>query len=395
MKNFKTFDEFKEYASNHNIFGIDSEHMLNTKELVKRFRANGVDMNRHWALRSFDWKCPCCNRSKSQIVRLNKHGDLICHLHEHHDHTPDIANDLFTNASINRPEVVADKVSDQFVRKISNAFESYSPTVVCPDCNSADTYAKQVASTHKWFSFSPKDIELMIEVNDNREHSINIKKAIEIWNKKQETFYRRLDLIKEFVQIAANKNDWYEPNKRPNKDFTEFQDIPLAKLTWLFKTKKYSKRIIKNCNNWRIKPKHKSDEVPTNQEIEFAINTSNYHYHIIPDDWRCSICDRFKRATFQKSKSQNQWGMRREEIIFYDGEKASICNECLQTIKDVKNELNGTRNAAPKIITIDEVKSFILPKANNKHVINNDVLDKLLDTLQSRLINEEDENFDD
>lgn len=396
LKKFEEFDEFIEYVSDHNIIGFDSEYTLNTRGLVQQFRAKGVHMNIHWALRSFDWKCPSCNRSKSEIVRPNKHGDLSCQLHEHHDHTPDIAKELFTDASINKVFVVADKTSERFVAKISNAFESYSPTVVCPDCNSADTYAKKAASTHKWFSFSPKDIEEMIEVSANREHTVNIDKATEIWNMKRETFYRRIELIKEFIQIAANKGDWYEPSKRSYKDFKELQDIPLVMRSWLYTRKDYSEKTIKNGSKWRINPQNKFYDAPTDQEIAFATKTSNYDYeNNIPDNWHCSICERSKRETFQKSKKQNQWVTRCEEVTFNDGEKTSICTECLLTIRAVKNELFGNTRAAPKMITVHEAKSFILPKANNKHTINNDVLDKLIDTFKTRLVDEEDDSFDD
>jgi len=390
MKNFKNLDEFLEYVSKHNLDGIDSEHTLNTKKLVKQFGANGVDMNSNWALRSFDWQCPCCNRSKSQIIRLNRHGDLICHLHEHHDHTPDIAKELFTDAGTSKTKVVADKASERFVKKISNAFESYSPTVICPDCNSADTNAKKAAQTHKWFSFSPMDIETMIEVRDNREHTVKIEKAIEIWNRKREIFDRRIELIKEFIKIAANKNDWYEQNKQSYlKDFREFHEIPLEMRSWLYTTKDYSKKTIKNRSEWRIKPKNKFYNTPVGQEIEFAINTSQYPYHTIPDNWRCSICDRSKHEAFQKSKAQNQWGMRREVVTFYDGKRASICNECLATIRAVKNEICGNTTAAPTMINIDEAKSFILAKPHNNHAINNDILNGLLDIFKGRLTDNE------
>jgi rubredoxin len=393
MEKFQTFEEFLDYVNKRNFYNFDSEHTLNTRELIKQFGAKGVHMNRHWAQRGFNWSCPSCNRTKSEIVRLNKHGDLSCQLHEHHDHTPDIAKELFTHASVNKRFVIADLASEQFVRKISEAFESYSPTVVCTDCNNADTIAKKAADVHKWFSFSPKDIEEMITVSANREHIVNNDKAIEIWNRKQKTFYLRIELIKEFIHIAANKDDWYEPSKRSYRDYTEFRDIPSEMRSWLYTSKDYSEKSIKDRREWRLRPKNKFYNAPTDQEIEFAINTSNYSYDKIPDDWHCSICDRSKRETFQKSKKQNIWGMRREEVTFYNQEKASICNECLITIRGIKKELNGTTNAAPKIITIEEAKSFILPKANNRHAIDNDVLDILLDTIKPRLTDEEDDFF--
>lgn len=393
MKEFETFEEFLEYTSKHNFIGFDSEFTFNTRELVKRFGAKGVHMNKHWALRNFDWQCPCCNRSKSEIVRVNRHGDLSCQLVEHHDHTPDIAKQLFIDVSSSKTIVVADKISKLFVKKISTAFESYPRTVVCVDCNNADTKAKKAANAHGWFSFSPQDIEAMIEVSENCEHTVNIQKAIEIWNLKQDTFYRRINLINEFIQIAANKDDWYEPGKIFYKDFSDVIKIPFKIRSWLYTTKKYSENSINNRNEWRTKPKKKISKVPNKQEIEFAKNTSNYPYNSILDDWNCPICDRSLHEAFQLSNSK-KWGTKLHSATFYDGYETSICNECMETLRAVKNELYGNRRSAPSMITIVEAKSFILSEAYNSHSINNQALDELLDRFESRLINEEDESFD-
>lgn len=393
MKDFETKEEFLEYASKRNFIGFDSEFTLNTRELVKRFGAKGVHMNRHWALRNFNWQCPCCKRSKSEIVRVNRHGDLSCQLVEHHDHTPDIAKQLFRDASSSKPIVVADQISKLFVTKISTAFESYPRTVVCVDCNNADTKAKKAANAHMWFSFSPKDIEAMIDVSENCEHTVNIEKAIEIWNVKKDTFYRRIDLINEFIQVAANKDDWYEPGKISYKDFSDIIYIPLKIRSWLYTRKNYSENSINNNNEWRTKPKKKITIVPSKQMIEFAKKTSSYPYHSISDDWYCPICDRSLDEAFQLSNNK-KWGTKLHSATFYDGYETSICNECMETIRAVKNELCGNRRSAPSMITMDEAKSFILSEAHNNHSINNQALDELLDRFESRLF-EEDENFDD
>lgn len=326
-------------------------------------------------------------------MRVNKHGDLSCQLVEHHDHTPDIAKQLFRDVSSSKTVVVADEESKRFVAKISTAFESYPPTVVCVDCNNADTKAKKAANTHMWFSFSPKDIEEIIEVSENCEHTVNIQKAIEIWNVKKDTFYRRIDLINEFVQVAANKDDWYEPRKMFYKDFIDVIDVPYKIRDWLYTTKKYSEKSTNNRNEWRTKPKKRIAIVPSKQMIEFAKKTSSYPYYSISDDWHCPICDRSLDEAFQLSNNK-KWGTKLHSATFYDGYETSICNECMETIKAVKNELYGNRRSAPSMITIAEAKSFILSEAYNSHSINNQALNELLERFESRLFNEEDESFD-
>ena len=57
--------------------------------LSERIRArHGVtdfEMNSNWVGSSQDWICPCCGRSKFQVSRVGKKGQILAKLVVHHD----------------------------------------------------------------------------------------------------------------------------------------------------------------------------------------------------------------------------------------------------------------------------------------------------------------------
>ena len=75
-----TLDEFRNSLSERDLKGLDSEFTYSTRKLVTLFNADGAHLNRWWVLTPVEWSCPCCRRSKSQIVRLNKNDNLFCDL---------------------------------------------------------------------------------------------------------------------------------------------------------------------------------------------------------------------------------------------------------------------------------------------------------------------------
>ncbi|MDC5277758.1 hypothetical protein OHW85_19690, partial [Acinetobacter baumannii] len=102
-----TFEEFKSSLTERDLDGIDSEHTYSTLALVKSFNASGSHMNRWWVMTPMNWLCPCCKRTKAEIVRLNKNNYLTCQLHEHHDHMKDVVKGLFEKYSIQKDHIVA------------------------------------------------------------------------------------------------------------------------------------------------------------------------------------------------------------------------------------------------------------------------------------------------
>ncbi len=58
----------------------DGVWTVQTRSFVSRFKAIGLDLNDGWASVPPSWICPCCQRSKPDLVRLTASGVLLCHL---------------------------------------------------------------------------------------------------------------------------------------------------------------------------------------------------------------------------------------------------------------------------------------------------------------------------
>ncbi|HCE1882529.1 hypothetical protein [Vibrio parahaemolyticus] len=169
--------EFRESIKDKDLVGIDSEFTYSTRKLVRDFNADGAHLNKWWVMTPVGWQCPCCKRSKGEIVRLNKNNYLTCQLHEHHDHMKDVVKELFESFSIKQNIIVADELSEKFAVKTAFSLSAYDNTVVCFDCNKADADAKKIVNAHKSFSFSPKQISEFLIVTANKEHQIDVHKA--------------------------------------------------------------------------------------------------------------------------------------------------------------------------------------------------------------------------
>ena len=109
---FTSKKELELYLKDNDLAGLDSEYSSLCEELIEKYSAKGMDLNRWWVLTPTDWQCPSCKRQKPQIVRLNKHGYLTGHLHEHHDHMSDFVEAEFTRVSQNKKDVIADLYLD-------------------------------------------------------------------------------------------------------------------------------------------------------------------------------------------------------------------------------------------------------------------------------------------
>lgn len=110
-----------------------------------------------------DWMCPCCFRSKMDIARLDKNGNLLCALVDHHDHFGDCAHDQLRNIFPTWTECEARVAS----------FRRFPHTLVCQDCNVAEPAAKYIVAAPEYFSFAPHEIAAFIESAPNSPHEVN------------------------------------------------------------------------------------------------------------------------------------------------------------------------------------------------------------------------------
>ncbi len=401
---FKSEEELYKYLKEHNLYGLDSEYSLYTKELKKQFNANDVHFCKWWVMTPINWKCPVCKRDKSQIVKLNKHNDLSGQLHEHHDHMKDLVKKRFQELSSSKEKVVADKLAEKFAVRLSFAFAAYDNTIICSDCNSADMEAKKLINSHKYFSFAPSDIAEFIIANNNSEHHIDEKKAKKIWEQQKEIFNIRMEFLDKVADLAAENTHWYKPSETTAKQTERLANIHLEhhglkKLNrgypedLLYKTNKYTG----NPTAWRYKPKVLNASFPSNGDIEHMTKLNGKHWNKHDDDWVCPACRRLKKDCVQKS-NKGSWFFTTVNKSFLEKNNINwsgsidICSECDKVVTLIKKEVDLTQklvNSGHWFLKIDELKQIVNPSKHNSHTIENNYFEKLLPTLNKRMDEEE------
>ena len=115
----------------------------------------------------FDWRCPCCFRSKRDFARLDKNGGLLCSIHSHHDHFV-----RHLKKCEGEPAAWA---------ALWNSCVRFPDTLICGDCNVAEAAAKNKVDAPENFSFAPYEIANFIEVHPNQANEVNAALAQETY----------------------------------------------------------------------------------------------------------------------------------------------------------------------------------------------------------------------
>jgi rubredoxin len=144
-------------------FAPDNAHLL--YELHHRFGASGFGAIHKFFQVDPDWRCPCCYRNKSEMARLDKNGDLLCAIHEHHDHFDQVITKMLP----------LEEVGDYSVRNsVINGLTRFPPTQICNDCNVVEPAAKRAVGAEDKFSFTPYEISSFIIVAPNVPHKFDV-----------------------------------------------------------------------------------------------------------------------------------------------------------------------------------------------------------------------------
>lgn len=137
------------------------ERRMPTQEEILAF--NGAHCNRLYASIGPDWRCPVCHRTKYELLRWTmlypnsprRHMGWAGGLHKHHDHGP-------------RPA-------------------RFEETLLCEQCNNADTAAKRELRLPNDFSFSPQEINCFVSATPHGWHLINYMAAANLYAAVQRT----------------------------------------------------------------------------------------------------------------------------------------------------------------------------------------------------------------
>lgn len=374
--------------------GVDSPA---TRELMTRFDATGVDMTKWWAWTSPNWECPACGRTKSQIVRLNANGHLMCRLVEHHDHMKDLLEGEFEAQCKQQSSIGADERSKRFAERSAQMISAYDNTIICDDCNGADPKAKKMVGAHPSFSYSPFEIRRFVLVKNNEPHEIDASVAKQIWEENKRTFELRLKIVKRVAEIAATDEHWYQEIPVPNRAGTVKKvakniDANYGSLGVIYELTGSGKRNLDvDASKWRTEPKEFNVSIPTAKDIEYALKMGlSRQWDRVSDDWACPVCQRPKARTLRKS-NKGKWTLRisrQWDIGAADG--VHLCGDCSDAAKDIGIEacrivgIEDEQNYA-RFISFEELSQVIIPLNHRRHGIKNAVLDRIMEKIALRV----------
>lgn len=382
---------------------IDSVHSPLTKKLVAQFGAVDADITDLWMPTPQHWICPGCGRNKEQIVRLNKHNQLMCRLVEHHDHMKDLLLERFRVISAAQAVVVADEVAESFAKRSVSMVSSYDNTVICCDCNSVDVPAKKAANAHSKFSFSVGEIREFVISKPNQAHEFDANIAIRIWKDSAKSFARRLEIVDMIAEIAATDTHWYQQGDWQCRHESIVRASKGA--LWEYKVTIWpqdalrgeTKKLERDYSQWRRKTSEKI-VVPTNNEVDVAAKvTSSKPWSKVDADWHCPVCQRIKHETVRKN-NDGKWSFTLADKWYRDpsetiGKKHYVlCNDCGWVAQRLAQEAAETSGTGARFLSswveVDEIAAVILPRAHGRHLMKNDEADIVVSTLVQRIRDE-------
>lgn len=399
---FSSEEELYSYLRTFELRGLDSEYSFIYDGIIKSFNAKGLDLNSWWVKTPADWECPACQRSKTEIMRPNKHGYLTGHIHEHHDHMSELVGREFDRISSSRECVVADFDASTFVQRTAYAASAFDSTLICSDCNTADVKAKRIVSSPLDFSFSPRELAQFIEPRPHSDHKINRAQALAIWKQCEPVFQRRCEFIVTIAELAASNEHWFQESKKPARAFERnarslFKYYGIDSLQgqfpehFLFTPKKYPKSF----SGWRKKRVRLSPQ-PSQGEIDHLLQTNIIpSWHKFRDDWECPCCLRSKYQCISKN-NKGEWDFGVESKRFcteYDpkvGIYHEVCRNCASAAihfgKETASGTPFTANRASALLKLSELSAIIKPNAFNRHHYNDDVASNVIEVIQARIL---------
>ena len=373
--------------------------------LSERIRAqHGVadfEMNSNWVGSSQDWICPCCGRSKFQVSRVGKKGQILAKLVVHHDHMGEAMKAAFHSAF----EAAGTRVEQidgwRLVERMGEAFAAYAEVLVCEDCNNADTEAKKVVGSPSYFSFSIGQIRRLIRSGDHRPHLVEPAKAEEVWAEAEPAYKLRMKLIGAVARAAATDAHWYEPHARAVEPIPVFgfarRSVEPEIVRWasadpLLRTLGANTRVCApNLSRWRQVAQKPGKPLPANYLAMLRTEESHGRsWEALPEDWCCPICHRSKHElVYIGEQGKVIFAMR---LVTARGAWASltrICNHCESTLMSLKWEAAQRAGKAARdsygFVEPAELSRIIIARPHSAHAIRGKEAQELLLDVAQRI----------
>lgn len=368
-----------ECVNSGEINNLDSQNSPVACEIVAIHGDRRFEMNSNWVGSPQGWVCPCCKRTKVQISRIGKKGQILAKSVIHHDHMEDVLEEAFNAAFVDAGTSIEQVDGKKLIDNMSSAFGAYEAVLVCEDCNNADTLAKKVLAIPREFSFSIGQIREFIKPRDHQPHLIDESQAQAAWEAAKSAFVLRMRIIKAVAKAAATDAHWFEPH--PQK----FEPIPvygygnqrIAVISNWFSSDVVinalgmQTRVSKpNVSRWRDGSVKKSRALPVNflallKSVEYkATNWDSF-----PDDWCCPICHRSKtQIVYVGDKGEIRFHVPATGKAWRDTPR--ICTHCFKVLIALKTEVKehvGDFQDSYSFVSPSELAAIIHPRPHADH----------------------------
>lgn len=388
---------------------LDGAMSPQTQMLLHQFGVSHVDMTIWWVRTPQSWSCPACGRPKAELVRVNKNGELMCRLVEHHDHMADVLERKFREHSIARDHVVADDIAQEFATRSATMVSAYDGTIICNDCNNADPKAKAMVGAPADFSFSPAEIRQFVSAQANRDHGINAEEAKRLWEDCRPSFELRMKIIDRIASIAANNEHWFQRSHldaRPDtieqratisaRHFNYFGDLGV-----LCGTKR---AVPPEASAWRKVRRPQPKGKPSPQEIEHIAKVSHKkRWDLVENDWVCPGCNRSKWHIIRRRSRDNRWAFPLESLLLYNSDAKNnrkscyLCADCADAAKFLGKEavlLAGTNHGTyANHVGLRDLSAMIRPQKYGYHNFDLNAVEAVLHRIVERLLADEEPSF--
>lgn len=380
--------------------GIDSPL---SRRIREHHGSSSFEMNSHWVGSSQNWVCPCCGRSKFQLSRRGRSGQILAKLVLHHDHMDESLKAAFHAAFAAAGTDIVQSSGLQLVERIANAFSAYGPILVCEDCNNADTNGKRFARAPNGFSFTPNQIRTFIRPRHHQPHEVDPAAAANAWSKARPAYELRMELIRTVAHAAATDRHWYEPVAGDAKPIPLFGhtfrpgDSEVAR--WigseaLVEALAPRHAVTADYSRWRTSRAETGKTLPANYVAMLRSEPSMARaWDELPEAWSCPTCCRGKRDTVyvngngkvcftpRTNRGRGAWQF-----------APVICNHCHSVLISLKREiLQGvgmTAHDSYDLVAPEELRLLIESQPHAPHGVRQEIAQAIVDRLSWAILND-------
>ncbi len=383
------------------ITSLDGVESPLSRSIKAHFGTSIFEMNSLWIGTDQNWICPCCDRTKFEITRLGKSGQILAKLVVHHDHMGDAMKEAFHEAFVNAGTEIAQVDGFKLVERMGSAFAAFTNTLICEDCNHADVLATKHIYAPSYFSFSIGQIKQFILPRPHTTHRVTYDIVDTIWIKAKAAYHLRMNLIQRVAEASATDSHWYEPthpkiDPTPTFELSHRRSGDSAIKEWvstedLFRTLGPRSSIaVRDYSKWRKGKPKAAKPLPVNflamlrSEPTFA-----RRWDELPDNWKCPVCERSKiEVVYVADKGKVTLGLHSHRAVGAWQNAPMFCVNCMTVLLGLKHEVEELSSIELKssydFVSPQEITKVIISKPHTSHEVNASAAEELLQQILSR-----------